>query len=220
MNSYIKHKIQKLLAIFLSEPILLKNKIVGYSLIKSQRYKCDISTKSKIYAPFYLKNVSLDDYSYISKNSNLTNTSIGKFCSIGPNFNSGLGLHPTNGISTSPMFYSTLKQNGFSLVHENTFEEEKPIIIGNDVHIGANVLVLDGITIADGAIIGAGAVITKNIPPFAICVGVPAKVIRYRFDEELIEGFLEKKWWNKPIEELKLINSSFFDIKNFMTNFS
>jgi acetyltransferase-like isoleucine patch superfamily enzyme len=212
----IKNKVQKLLAYFLSEPIILKSKEVGFSLVRSQRYKCDISPKAKLYAPYYLNNVKLGDYSYISKNSNLTNTTIGKFCSIGPNFNSGLGLHPTNGISTSPMFYSTLKQNGFSLVNKNAFEETKPITIGNDVYIGANVTILDGIRIADGAVIGAGAIVTKDIPPYAISVGIPAKVFKYRFNDETIDKLLKRQWWNFPEADLQKIERSFFDIEKFI----
>ena len=88
--------------------------------------------------------------------------------------------------------------------------------IGNDVFIGANVTVLDGVHISDGAVIGAGAVVVKDIPPYAIAVGVPAKVIKYRFDNETIKGLLEKRWWDDPEEKLHTIEESFWDVEGFL----
>jgi serine acetyltransferase len=84
------------------------------------------------------------------------------------------------------------------------------------VFIGANVTVLDGVKIADGAIIGAGAVVTKDIPPYAIAVGIPAKVIKYRFDKDIIEGLLKKKWWNLSSDKLNLVEKHFFDLSGFL----
>ncbi|WP_435801063.1 DapH/DapD/GlmU-related protein [Polaribacter sp.] len=109
-------------------------------------------------------NTSIDDYTYVDINSYISETKIGKFCSIGPNLTCGWGIHPTNGISTSPMFYSTKKQNGITLSKENKIKERKPIKIGNDVLIGINVTILDGINIGDAAVIGAGSVVSKDIP--------------------------------------------------------
>jgi acetyltransferase-like isoleucine patch superfamily enzyme len=83
------------------------------------------------------------------------------------------------------------------------FVEYKRILIGNDVWIGARAVVLDGVIIGDGAIIGACAVVTKDVPPYAIVVGVPAKIVRYRFSEKKIRQFLELQWWEWPPEEIK-----------------
>jgi len=77
------------------------------------------------------------------------------------------------------------------------------IVIGNDVWIGINVIILSGITIGDGAIVGAGAVVTKDIPPYAIAVGVPAKVIKYRFSDEEIQLLLNAKWWDWEFSKIK-----------------
>ena len=143
-------------------------------------------------------------------------TTIGKFCSIGPNLVCGWGIHPTDGISTSPMFYSTREQNGITLSNTDKIEERKPISIGNDVFIGANVTVLDGVTIGDGAIIGAGAVVSKYIPPYAIAVGCPIKIIRYRFDEEKIKALRKIEWWNFDEEKLKQVEKLFFDVELFI----
>jgi serine acetyltransferase len=81
-----------------------------------------------------------------------------------------------------------------------------------------NVSILDGVTIGDGAVIGAGAVVTKNVEPYAIFGGVPAKLIKYRFDSETIEKLLKIKWWNWEKEKLKEVEKYFFDIKKFIEN--
>lgn len=167
-------------------------------------------------APFFLHYGNLGDYSYISKNSSISHCSIGKFCSIGPNFCCGMGIHPTDGISTSPMFYSMAKQNGLSLSKDNKIEEFKQTKIGNDVFIGANVTLLDGVTIGDGAVIGAGAVVTKDIPPYAIAVGIPARVTRYRFDRETIAKLQKIEWWNMGRECLERIERFFWSIDEFL----
>ena len=120
-----------------------------------------------------------------------------------------MGLHPTNGISTAPMFYSTACQNGMTLCKENLYEESKHTIIGNDVFIGANVFVLDGVTIGDGAVVGAGAVVVHDVPPYAIVVGEPAKVIKYRFDQDTINNLLSTQWWNLPDEEITRVKAMF-----------
>ena len=165
----IKRNIQQLFAKWLLEPIIPQGKTCGYSLVKSERASSTIADNSRVYPPFFLHGVEVGAYSYVAKNSNITNCTIGKFCSIGPNFCCGLGIHPTDGISTSPMFYSISKVNGVSLVEQNKVVESKHTTIGNDVFIGANVTVLDGVTIGNGAVIGAGAVVSKSFSKEALC---------------------------------------------------
>ncbi len=213
-----KYFLQKLFGTFLNEPIFLPNKTVGFSLVKSERENCIIGEHARVYSPFNLHNIQLGDYSYIAKNSSVGNCTIGKFCSIGPNFSCGLGIHPTTGISTSPMFYSVAKQNGVALCDENKVKESCHTVIGNDVFIGANVTVLDGVHIGDGAVIGAGAVVVKDIPPYAIAVGVPAEVRKYRFDEKTIHSLLRKQWWNGTAEDIKRVEEYFGDVDGFLNS--
>ena len=134
-------------------------------------------------------------------------TTIGNFCSFGRRVVLGHGIHPINFLSTSPYFYlNVFKYQRESMpMHEEFLEEIPPIHIGNDVWIGDGVFVKNGITIGDGAIIGARVVVTKDIPPYAIAVGNPAKVIRYRFDAQTIKDLLETKWWDLPDDIIKQI---------------
>ena len=212
----LKYYLQKWIGNLLDSPIIPEGKTTGYSLVKSERFDTTLGKNTHVAAPFFLHHVQLGDYSYISKNASINNCEIGKFCSIGPNFCCGLGIHPTNGISTAPMFYSTAKQNGMTLCKENKVEESIRTIIGNDVFIGANVIVLDGVHIDDGAVIGAGAVVTKNVPPYAIVTGVPAGIIRYRFEPEIIDSLLKKKWWDCEDKSLLSVEKHLFDIEGFL----
>lgn len=176
-----------------------------------------ISEKAKLYPLYHISNSKIGDYTYIAMNSFISTTTIGKFCSIGPNFICGWGIHPLNGISTSPMFYSTRKQNGITLSRKDKIDEYKPIIIGNDVFIGANVTVLDGVNIGDGAVIGAGAVVSKDIPPYAIAVGCPIEIKKYRFNSETIDAFKRIEWWNYDENSLKDIERYFFEVEKFIS---
>ena len=177
---------------------------------------CKTGKYVKLYSPYHISSSEIGDYTYIAQNSHISISKIGKFCSIGPNLLCGWGVHPTNGISTSPMFYSTMKQNGMTLSAENKIEERKGITIGNDVFIGANVTILDGVTIGDGAVIGAGAVVSKDIPPYAVAVGCPIRVIRYRFDQKIRDKLLDIKWWNFSDDKLQQIEHNVFDVEKFI----
>ena len=131
---------------------------------------------------------------------------IGRFTSIAPYVHSNRGIHPYTFpyVTTCPMFFSLQKQNGKTFAKKQTFIEykDKPII-GNDCWIGENVFVSGGVKIGDGAVVLAGAVVTKDIPDYAIVGGVPAKIIKYRYDNETI-AFLQKiRWWNNSIDWLE-----------------
>ena len=188
-------------------------------ILKSSISNSKIGNKSKLYPVYHIIDSSIGDYTYISINSFVSKTIIGKFCSVGPNFLFGWGIHPTNSISTSPIFYSTRKQIGVSLSTSDKIEERKKIRISNDVFIGANVTVLDGVTIGDGAVIGAGAVVSKDIPPYAICVGCPIKITGYRFEKEVIDKLLSIKWWDWEETQLSKIETHFYNVEKFVKEF-
>lgn len=199
--------------------VYLNDPNLSWELIKSIISESDIDRTVKLYKPYHIYQSNIGAYSYVGQNSFISISSIAKFCSIGPNFMCGWGIHPTDGISTSPMFYSTLKQNGFSLSLVNKIKERREIQVGNDVFIGANVTVLDGIKIGDGAIIGAGAVVSKDIPPYSIAVGAPIKIIRYRFNDYQISKLLKIKWWDFDEDKLKDVEKMFFEIDKFIEKY-
>lgn len=152
-------------------------------------------------------------------------TNIGNFCCIGPNVIIGPSEHDINSVSMHHFHQDTrfgglVKQASSECWTENYRKMRKLITIKNDVWIGCNAVILKGVTIGNGAVIGAGAVVTKDIPDFAIAVGVPAKVIKYRFTEDERKLILKSKWWNLKDDFLKehidiFHNGHFFDfVKN------
>jgi len=144
----------------------------------------------------------LGDYSYLGVNANISHAKIGRFCSIGPNVTIGTGKHPVDFISTHPSFYSNNKAFE-TFADKMYFDEYQETTIGNDVWIGMQATIMGGLNIGDGAVIAGGAVVTKDVPPYAIVGGVPAKILKYRFDEETIHFLLETKWWNNDRDFLK-----------------
>lgn len=209
--------IQKLLIKIFPELYQLKSPEYDFTKLRSWESQVKKGKNVMINTVSFLLDVEIGDYSYINDNAVVSHASIGKFCSIGPNFFCGWGFHPTNGISTSPVFYSETHIPTFC--KESKVKEHVPITIGNDVFIGANVTVLEGVTIGDGAVIGAGAVVSKDIPSYAVAVGSPIKVIRYRFSESQIEALERIQWWNFPEEQLKDIEQLFFDIDFFIKKY-
>lgn len=197
----------------------LEREDFDFSQLQSWQQNVNQEDHVRIDPVHIISDVRIGRYTYISRGAVISCTEIGRYCSIGPNLWCGWGIHPTNGISTSPMFYSTKRQNGITLSREDKIEERKPILIGNDVFIGSNVTILDGVTIGDGAVIGAGAIVSKNVPPYAIAVGNPIKVIRYRMSDEQISAMQHIQWWKFENEQLKDVESMFFDIDAFIEKY-
>jgi acetyltransferase-like isoleucine patch superfamily enzyme len=156
-------------------------------------------------------------YTYINKYCLIDRNakSIGRFCSIAYNVKIGLGNHPTDWVSTHPFAYE--KKYGF-VKQSISFEDkvDQPCIIGNDVWIGANAIVLAGVKVGDGAIIGANSVVTKDVEPYSIVIGNPAKHHRFRFEEDIREKLLEMKWWEWEDDKIRSRIKNFRNIEKGM----
>ena len=148
----------------------------------------------------------VDSFSYIGERCEIKYTKTGKFCSVGSNVLTGFAAHPINFVSTYPGFYVNNATVSYYFGTNHPFIEQKHTIIESDVWVGSNVTILGGVTVGLGAIIAAGAVVTKNVEPYSIVGGVPAKHINFRFDQETISKLISSKWWDLPIEQLKNIS--------------
>lgn len=210
---------------------VLRNKIKGYPLnckIHSRKIKNTIfGGKNYVGKNVFLWNCNVGFASYFSTNCSFSMTLFGKYCSIGPNTSLIRGTHPTKQfVSTYPGFFSPMNPVSLECFTDKTsFSEFKYIeknkkkyscIIGNDVWIGANALLLEGITIGDGAIIAAGSVVIKSIPPYEIWGGNPAHLIRKRFNDDQIEFLESIQWWNWPLAKIKEKSAYFLDIDKLM----
>lgn len=166
---------------------------------------------------------------YIGNDCTLIKIQIGKYSAIANSVRIVVGNHPTRKfVSTYPSFYS----NSHGMINfsnqNNTFDEysysdnNKKYYskIGNDVWIGENVSILNGVHVGDGSVIATGAVVTKDVPPYSIIGGVPAKIIRYRFSELEISKLLEIKWWDKGSQWIEKYHSDFEDINDFLIKHS
>lgn len=179
---------------------------------------CQIDRTSSVESGSNLVSVRMDRYSFCGYDCEIVNTEIGAFCSIANNVKIGGARHPIDWVSTSPVFYS-----GRDSVKKKfaTFDrdEDKHTVIGSDVWIGANVIIIQGVNIGNGAVIGAGAVVTKNVGDYEIWAGNPAKFIRKRFSDSIIQGLLDSKWWLSSDEQLSKYANSIKDPQAFIKKF-
>lgn len=184
-----------------------ENKRIFYFLFFHFSVRKCIKSES---APLALLPIPIDNvgrYSYCCEGIRVANpkgTIIGNFVSIGMNCHIGHGEHPLHFLSTSPYFY--YDELGFKMkeapAHPEYWDYE-PVCIEHDVWIGDDVSIKNGVTIGTGAVIGACSMVTHDVPPYAIVVGNPARILRYRFDEDTRKKLLESEWWNLPENDIR-----------------
>lgn len=180
--------------------------------------------ENKLLSHSVFLNSSMGYASYVSDHSFIKNTVIGRYTCIANEVMTVAGNHPLSFASVHPAFYSTtqelsyVKQSKFEDFHFLDSQKRISVVIGNDVWIGARATILEGVTIGDGAVIAAGAIVTKDVPPYSIVGGVPAKIIKYRFDEETIKKLLELKWWEKDQAWIKSHADDFDDVEKILAD--
>ena len=178
-------------------------------------YHSKIDKSSRIFSGSTIYNVQMDRHSYCGYDCSIFDCKIGAFCSIGGKVSIGAANHPMAWVSTSPAFSDTGGSIKKKFAHHK-YEVRKATVIGNDVWIGENVQIKSGVTIGNGAIIGMGSVVTKDVPDYAVVAGVPAKIIRMRFEPNIIRQLLETEWWNWEEDKLCEYAPLFNDVESFL----
>lgn len=171
-----------------------------------------------------MKKYNIGKHSYINHSTKIGSAKIGKFCSIASEVVLGISNHPMEFLTTSPFIYSRNKVKSIGnilvdtdavITNASKISTKPPAEIGNDVWIGERAIIMAGVKVGNGAVIGAGAIVTKDIPPYAIAAGVPAKVIRYRFSQDIIKKLEELRWWDYPDDFI--VKIPFYDIQKCIT---
>ncbi|MBQ9523624.1 MAG: CatB-related O-acetyltransferase [Bacteroidaceae bacterium] len=182
----------------------LFNKRISFLSFISSR--CIIDKTCVICRGVKIKSSKIGSYSYVSACTDIENAEIGKFCSIADHCRIGMSSHSLQYLSSSPLFTQKVNALREKWTDRDVFEKkdvEERVFLGNDVWVGSHALINGGVHVGDGACIAAGAVVVKDVPSYAIVGGVPAKVIKYRFEQRMIDRLVALRWWDFPVEKLK-----------------
>lgn len=180
----------------------LMKKLRGTCVLRSH-----IDKTATVYSGTDLIDSSVGRYTYIGYDCNINQAEIGCFCSFSDHIFIGGAEHPMDWVSSSAMFMNVTGSGTAKRFAKYDSDVFKRTVIGHDVWIGHGVTVKGGVAVGTGAVIGSGAVVTKDVPPYAVVAGVPAKVIKYRFDTETVRQLLATEWWNLTDEELSQVGS-------------
>lgn len=192
-------------------------KLTNYKKIECEQNvyidrRCDFEGKNYFSENSRIMQSKIGYASYTGSGAKILNANVGRYTCIAGQVEVVMGRHPTKDfVSVHPAFFSKKHITGYTYTDEQKFQEynytdcenKVSVVIGNDVWLGYGAKIIEGVTIGDGAVVAAGAVVTKDVPPYAIVGGVPAKVIKYRFLEEDIDYLLKLRWWDKDEEWIK-----------------
>ena len=208
-------RIKKGIRVLLQYPARLFNGISFRAKVVDSK----IHKTARISARTNVRYSSVGRYTYVSSGSGVIHTEIGAFCSVAANVSIGGGSHAMEYVSTSPIFNEGGNVFGKNLA-KLPYSPYKKTKIGNDVWIGNRAIILQGVTVGNGAVIGAGSVVTKDVPPYAVVAGNPARLIRYRFDETTVEKLENSRWWEKSDAKLQKFGKQMADSIRFAESIS
>lgn len=191
------------------------SRILKKSRLTAVRNSC-VHPSAKIESGTSFISSSIKRHSFCGYDCDVYLASIGSFTSIANGVVLGGARHPMEWVSTSPVFYAG-RDSVKAKFAEHKLTPPAGVRIGHDVWIGRSAIVLAGVTVGDGSVIGAGSVVTKDVPPYAIVAGNPARLIRYRFDENVIQKLKEINWWNFSEARLKTFGGVFNDVERFLS---
>ena len=161
-----------------------------------------VDGSAKVEASSEVLNSSFGKHSFCGYGCQINNSDIGSFCSIANGVVIGGGVHPMDWAATSPVFYFGRDSVAAKFsVHERP--PPKRTVIGHDVWIGERAIIKAGVSVGIGAVVGMGAVVTNDVGPYEVVAGVPARVLRTRFDPDIVRGLLECRWWEADDEVLR-----------------
>lgn len=165
---------------------------------------CEIGARARI------AESSFGDYSYAVNDVDIAYTTVGRFCSIAAQVRINPGNHPLHRVALN---HFTYRSSAYGLGEDDAaffdWRRGHRVVLGHDAWVGHGAVVLPGVTIGNGAAIGAGAVVSRDVPAFAVAVGVPARVVRYRFAPEIVEALERIAWWDWPHDRLGAVLEDF-----------
>ena len=160
---------------------------------------CTFEDEVRVSHSAEITNTKIGYLSSIGRYSKIVHSEIGKYCAVSWNTTINAVGHPFEHLTVSAFPYAPYVGNFVDIRKQ----QHQKVIIGNDVWVGTNSVIMPGVTIGNGAVIGAGAIVTKDVPDYAVVVGVPAEIIKYRFSEDFIKKLLELKWWDLDSKIIK-----------------